>query len=370
MFQFNIYAVATNHGFGHATRIAYTLDAIKKKYPKCKLIINSILPRPIFDSILKCDFEYITKPLDVGLVQFDSIHIDYTKTLEKLNEIYLNEKNIIKDNLTILKNYKVNLIIGDIPPLLCDIAKRAEIPLLQMGNFSWDFIYQSYIPQFKEFKVFVERVKESYDSCPLLLRYPFHDEMKAFPRIKDIGLIPGTPSFLKNELYKKLGIDHELSKPIRLFVFGGLGIDNLPFEKLKKMDETEKKKYHYVSYQKIGNDISFIKLVNDLTIRPLDILPFCERIITKPGHGILTDIYVTKTPVVCLDRQTFPEIKILLENIQNYFKHIIVDEQRLLNSNWDFIYSNFNNPRNNNEMINCSGEQFILELMEKRSFTI
>ncbi len=370
MFQFNIYAVATNHGFGHATRLAYTLSALKKKYPNAKLVINSTIPRTIFDSILRCDFEYIAKPLDVGLVQFDSIHIDYKKTLERLNEIYLNEKNLISENLTLLKKHKINLLIGDIPPLLCDIAKRAELPLIQMGNFSWNFIYQAYVNEFKEFKVFVDRTEESYDSCPVLFRYPFHESMKTFPRIKDIGLIPGLPSLTKLELYKKLGISHELHKPIRLFVFGGLGIDNLPFEKLKKIPVPEINSYHYISYQKIEGDIPFLQIVNDLTIRPLDILPFCERIITKPGHGILTDAYSTKVPVVCVDRQLFPEIKILLENVKNYFYHITVDDNQLKQSNWDFVYAPFNPPKLLDKTVDCAGEVPLLSMMEKRSFTI
>ena len=43
-----------------------------------------------------------------------------------------------------LQETRVDLVVGDIPPLAFEAAGRAGIPSIALGNFTWDWIYAAY----------------------------------------------------------------------------------------------------------------------------------------------------------------------------------------------------------------------------------
>ena len=91
--------------------------------------------------------------------------------------------------MSFVRRERVDIIVGDIPPLASEIRDEAGIPTLAIGNFSWDFIYEPYIRQYSQFAYFVDEIRASYGKTDLLLRLPLHHEMEAFPKQHDIPLV-------------------------------------------------------------------------------------------------------------------------------------------------------------------------------------
>ena len=56
--------------------------------------------------------------------------------------------------------------------------------------------------------------------------------MDAFPHIKDVGLTGGIPANSAAQVREQLHLDGD--RPVVLLTFGGMGIRNIPYDRLRE----------------------------------------------------------------------------------------------------------------------------------------
>ena len=109
------------------------------------------------------------------------------------------------------------VVLGDIPPSIARLADRLGAPLVWMGNFGWDDIYDD---QGEAFAGWVVQARRAYRTGDLLLRMPFHLSMAWGIPEQPVGLVAARPRPLPRPLKEHLlQVEHELV----LVVVGGLG---------------------------------------------------------------------------------------------------------------------------------------------------
>ena len=338
-----VYAVISSHGFGHAARTAHMLSILQKQNPQVDLILNTSVPRNFFERILREPFEIRNNPLDFGIIQSDGITIDLSSTSRRLRELIRNQENIISEEVSFIRSRKISFIFGDIPFLVPDIAKRSGTPFVLMGNFGWDFIYSYYGGEFSEFSRWVG---DCYSKTDLLLRLPFHEEMSAFPRIHDCNLVGGYPRYSAEYVKEKLNINGE-EGDILLITFGGMGLNQIPFQILKRFNGADGKKITFLIYENIPpkySDVKNIRSVGGHSFNPVDIMQICSGAITKPGYGMLSEALRVNCPLYVLDRKNFRETPILISSLKKYFIHSILSEEDFFHSEWNFLDEKMKEP--------------------------
>jgi hypothetical protein len=323
-----LYVAITNHGFGHATRTAAVAATIQKLCPEVLLIMVTTAPRWLLECYIEGDFIYRQRAFDLGVVQADSLQMDKQATLTKLWEIQKQQNSLIATEVNFIRQNRVDLILADIPFLAPLFAKAAGIPCWMMSNFSWDFIYRDWGG---EFVAIADWISECYAQCDRLFRLPFHTPLPAFPKIIDVGLTGGSPRFSSEELRQHWGITAPKDKTI-LLTFGGLGLQQIPYHNLSKFPDRQ-----FIVFDQSAPNLPNLIKIEDRKYRPVDFMPICQRVVSKPGYGTFAEATLWDTPIVTIPRNDFAEAAFLLAGLVNYNSHQIVTPEEFFQGSWDFL---------------------------------
>jgi hypothetical protein len=344
-----IYIAITNHGFGHATRTASIANTIQKSCPEVLLILVTTAPRWLLESYIEGDFILRQRAFDLGVIQADSLTMDKPATLEKLREIKKNHKSLIASEVNFIRQNRVNLILADIPFLAAGFAQATNIPCWMISNFGWDFIYRDWGGEFIEI---ADWISDWYGKCDRLFRLPFHEPMSAFPNITDVGLTGGSPRFSINELRTNWGINALPEKTI-LLTFGGLGLQEIPYANISKFSN-----WQFITFDASAPDLPNLIKVTNRQYRPVDFMPICGRIISKPGYGTFSEATLLGVSVVTIPRDDFAEAAFMLAGITNYNHHQILTAAEFFQGDWDFLYQSPQPPKQT-EQIDKNGNETI-----------
>jgi hypothetical protein len=331
-----LYVAITSHGFGHAVRAASVVAWMQKLNPDILPILVTTAPHWLLESYIEGDFIYRPRAFDVGVIQSDSIQMDKTATLAKIQHIRSQQAAIIKSEVEFIQQTQVGLVLADIPPLAAPIAKAAGIPCWMLGNFGWDFIYR---PWGDEFKEIVDWIGECYGKCDRLFRLPLHEPMTAFPNITDVGLTGGIPHDTPSQLRQKFGLQQPYERTI-LLTFGGLGLQQIPYQNLALFPD-----WQFISFDRSAPNLPNLLKIAEDRYRPVDFMPICSRIISKPGYSTFAEALRQNTPLVSLTREDFAEASILLEGIQKHSHHQIITPDEFYGNNWNFLRREPNPPQ-------------------------
>lgn len=329
-----LYTAITNHGFGHATRTAAVLAELQKRSPDIKLIIATTAPRWLLEEYIEGDFVYHQRIFDVGVIQVDSLVTDREATFTAWQRIHEQQADLIAEEVKFLRENQVDLIFGDIPPLVAEIAKVAKIPCWMAGNFGWDFIYRDWGGKYVEL---ADRLSETYSHCDHLFRLPFSEPMSCFPNIQDVGLTGAKPKHSPEYLCEKFNLDSD--RPTALLTFGGLSLQSIPYQNLANFPD-----WQFITFDREAPELPNLTKANCDRLRPVDLMVVCDRIVTKPGYGTLAEALRVGVPVVCLTREGFLEAETLIAGVKNYSEHLIISPQEFYEGDWSFLKATFLAP--------------------------
>ncbi|MFO5472690.1 MAG: glycosyl transferase, partial [Dolichospermum sp.] len=306
-------------------------------------------PRWLLESYIDGDFILRQRAFDLGVIQVDSLIMDKPATLEKLREIKKNHKSLIASEVNFIRQNRVNLILADIPFLAAGFAEAANIPCWMIGNFGWDLIYRDWGGEFTEI---ADWISNWYAKSNRLFRLPFHESMSAFPHITDVGLTGGFPRFSIDELRSNWGINTPPEKTI-LLTFGGYGVQQIPYTNVSKFPD-----WQFITFDFLAPDLPNLIKVTNRQYRPVDFMPICGRIISKPGYGTFSEATLLDVPVVTIPRDDFAEAAFMLAGITNYNHHQIITASEFFQGDWDFLYQ-LPQPPKQTQVINKDGNETI-----------
>jgi hypothetical protein len=331
-----VYVAITGHGFGHATRTTAVMNEIRQRCPEVIFLVTSTAPRWLLDRQIQGEFIHRPRSLDVGVVQKDSLKMDRAATLEKLNDLQRRSASIIASEVQFLRQNRVNLVLADCPYLAVPIAHAADVPCWMASNFGWDFIYREWGGKFE---AIADWIAAYYAECDLLFRLPFHEPMSAFPRVIDVGLTGNIPNLNLDTLRSQLGLIQPPERTV-LMVFGGLGVDHIPYETVQQFPD-----WQFVTFSHSVPSFENLVIVHDQMLRPADVMPLCDRVITKPGYGTFATACRLNKIVCTLPRDGFAEVPLLLAGIQNYAYHQIIDSAQFFDGDWQFLSASATPPK-------------------------
>lgn len=331
-----LYIAITNHGFGHAVRAASVAAEIQKLNPEITLILATTAPVWLLENYLGRNFEVRSRAFDVGVIQSDSLKMDKTATLEKLREIRQNQDEIIASEVNFIRDRQVGLILADIPPLAAPLAKAAGIPCWTIGNFGWDFIYRPWGGDFEEM---ADWIGDCFSQCDRLFRLPLHEPMSAFPNIIDVGLTGGNPRYRSEQIRTRWGLTAAKEKTI-LLSFGGLGLEAIPYGNLRRFPD-----WQFIAFDDGAPDLPNLIKADGRECRPVDFMPVCGRVLSKPGYSTFAEALRLEIPIVSLTREGFAESPLLIEGIKDYASHQIIPKSEFFQGNWEFLQEEPKPPR-------------------------
>ena len=135
----------SGHGFGHASRDIEVLNALGRLAPDVPVAVRTSAPKWLFDLTLTRPVDFTSRECDTGIVQIDSLSLDEAATVApRVGVSRAARRDGRRRRPSGFASIGARLVVGDIPPLACAAGHAAGLPVVALGNFTWDWIYDGY----------------------------------------------------------------------------------------------------------------------------------------------------------------------------------------------------------------------------------
>lgn len=313
----------TAHGYGHGVRSCDIIRGLNHLAPDLRISIVSDLPESFFRNRLHSNLNFCRPgSFDVGMVQIDSIRVDVDASLARVESLYRNRETLVRQEAAFLEAGEFGMAVADIPAIPLEAAAVAGIPRVAVGNFSWDWIYSAYVAKDSRWGPMVWAFAEGYAQADLLLRLPFHGDMRVFPRVEDLPLVARPGRVRRQEIAELTGAAHETRWV--LLSFTTLEWDARALERVAGLEE-----YSFFTVLPLEWKGNNLFAVDRCRIPFADVVASVDGVISKPGFGIVSECIMNGKPLVYADRSDFLEYEPLVEGIRKYLRNVHIPSKKL-----------------------------------------
>lgn len=295
----------TGHGYGHATRVTAVMNALIALRPDVQLYVRTEAPEWIFQHSVAAPVRYEKVRIDAGMIEKGLLEQDPVATLERARQVFASAKDTIGTEAEWVRREEIQLIVSDIPPLGSAVGKAAGVPVIAIGNFSWDYIYATFVDRHPGFGPIIEAISECYASTNLLLRLPWGHEMEVFPRREPIPLVARLPQGDREETRQEL-VAAGVPADRPWVLLGGRFPDMRP-EVLERVLRDQSLTLLGFSDLGAGPLPGFLVLGPEWQPRFLDVLQASDAVVSKLGYGIASECASCRTRVLYPPREEFAE---------------------------------------------------------------
>jgi hypothetical protein len=320
-----IYACISSHGFGHGSRTASVLSQLHRLRPDWRLVLSTALPETFVATAFgPMPLEQRRCQWDVGVLQADALGSDPQATLLELAQLEQRLPALLEQECHWLREQaEPVLVLADVPPAAALLAERLEAPLVWLASFGWEAIYA---PFGGPFLAWAERCLNLYRRGQLLIRCPLALPMPWGVPERPVGLTAGEPRCDGQALAQQLALSPHPDRNV-LLSFGGLGysLDPRPLAR-------------WPEHVFIGHDPLLAELPNGRTlppsIRPLELMGHCSRLITKPGYSSFCEALTYGLGIHLVRRDGFAEAPVLERHLQHHGWHRLLSREQFSAGDW------------------------------------
>ncbi|MDD3523892.1 MAG: hypothetical protein PHQ41_04250 [Candidatus Cloacimonetes bacterium] len=304
----NIALYASNHGYGHASRVAAIAASLIEYGIHVYICTNR--PRFLFQDLPDEGWSYRETSLDVGVVHKEHLVSDIPATKTAIMDLFSKREELVGNEILFLREHKIDLVIADIPYLVVEACLYAEVPVIGVSNFDWYYIYK-------------ELFKDDEEMVPLLNTiWALYRRMNAtyLPMLGNFSSVPGFRDPVPIQLlartkdeFPDLRSKYEIPEntKILLIMFGGEGQISIPLEKICQAWEG------MVLCPFKGQPAS-----NLIAVNPdedfLALVKMADLVICKPGYSTFAEIMSQGKAMLYIPRQNYPEETVLIDGAKNY----------------------------------------------------
>ncbi|MDK9698900.1 MAG: hypothetical protein OEM52_01945 [bacterium] len=327
----HILIAITGHGFGHAVRVLQVANRLKQLDPQLEFTVVTPVAEWFLRDALRVPFRLLPMRLDLGTVQSDAIEADPLATLQQYEQFILHREALFNSLQEALVDTPVDLVLSDLPPVASEFGAWLGVPVVGIGNFSWDWIYGEYAEMYPEYSWVVEEIRTQYQMTDLLLELPYAGDLSAFPERDDIPWICRKGLLEPQETRKRLKLDP--IKPIAVVSFGGLGMD------VRLPDGEWSKNIDFFVMAPVNRIVGKGKVVENSVLASRhvtfpDLIRAASVVVTKPGYGIVSECIAAGVPMLYASRKHFREYPLLVNGMKRHIRAEELTKEMLTTGEW------------------------------------
>jgi L-arabinokinase len=337
--SYRIVFYVSGHGFGHTSRAIEVIHALLRAQPEARIVVKTSAPLRLFARTLQGRCELVELQCDAGMVQIDSLNVDTAASIRQAVDFQTRVPALIATEASYLRESEARVAVGDIPPVAAAAALAAGIPSVTIGNFTWDWIYESYREQ-PAFEL-AREIRALYRRATIALRLPMAGGFAGLESItRDIPFIARHSHRTQDDVRGALGLPPRAAgKPLVLVSFGGYGVAGLDTAGLSTLNDfTIATTDSPVSAHAIKPATGLLYIseqqLYDSGLRYEDLVRGADVIVTKPGYGIISEAIANGAALLYTSRGHFVEYDVLVREMPRYLRAEFIERQQLLNGDW------------------------------------
>ena len=338
----------SGHGFGHASRDVEVINALGALTAEPIVIRSSVSP-DLLARTLRVPYQLIPGICDTGILQPSSITQDDPATVTAALDFYRDFPARVEAEVSTLADVDVRLIVGDIPPLAFATAKRLAVPSIALGNFTWDWIYETHPGFLAAGSHIVELIRQCYRSVDLALELPFAGGFEIFKQVEKLPLVARHASHAPAETRAHFGLP--ATGRVALLSFGGYGLPALDLATLDCRDDwtivttdrvSSSAPFDTLRARKVQNSSAappHVRMIDERAFltspfRYEDLVATADVVVTKPGYGIMAECISTGTGLLYTSRGNFREYDVLVSALPSVLRSHFISHDDLFAGRW------------------------------------
>ena len=321
----------SGHGFGHASRQIEIINRLRG----VQVIIRTSAPKWLFDRTVRVPFRFFECPCDTGIVQIDSLRLDEEESVRRAATFYATFEDRVAREAAWLHEHRVDLVVGDAPPLACAAAALAGRRSIVISNFTWDWIYSGYGDLFDRIAPnVIPTIRQAYAEASEGWRLPMHGGFGDIRIVKDLPWVARHATAAREDVLRRLGIPAH--KPLALSSFGGYGVRDLDLDALDCRDGWTVVVTGRNAPAALPAGVAFVDESGLYAsgLRYEDLLAACDVVVSKPGYGIISECLANDTALLYTSRGRFVEYDVMVEEMPRVLRCRYIEQGALLAGHW------------------------------------
>ena len=305
----------SGHGFGHASRSIELINALADRQSDLRVVVRSQVAPWLFERTAGPSVELAPVQTDTGVVQIDSLRLDAAATISRAAEFMRTFGDRVSREVAFLRSVEARIVIADLPPLGIAAAHAAGLPAIAFGNFTWDWIYDTY----EGGDALARTIGDIYSQTTLALRLPMWGGFETMKNVRDIPFVARHSHRDPDDTRRALGIP--LGERVVLVSFGGYGLQGAS-------------KPRAPGYTVLWPGDVDEAAMYEKGYRYEDVVKAVDVVATKPGYGIISECVANDTAVLYTSRGDFREYPVLVTEMPKYLRCEYIDHDDLFSGNW------------------------------------
>jgi hypothetical protein len=317
--------VISPHGFGHASRSAAVLEALRELRPEIVPHLFTTVPPWFLEDSLGGEYELHPVVTDVGLVQLSPIEEDPPATLEALNALRPFSRTA-EPLARAFEEHGCELVVCDISPLGLAAAKLAGRPSVLVESFTWDWIYEPYFEAAPGLEEVAREMTALFATATLHLQ----TEPACQPARGAISVAPvyREPRSTPAEVRKELGLDR---RPLVLISMGGISSSFSFLDRLRDLPGLQFVAFGGTELERRDN---LLLLPHRSPVYFPDLVATAEAVVGKLGYSTVAEAWGAGTRYAYVPRPRFPEGPFLAEFVGRHLPGLELDAADFESGDW------------------------------------
>ncbi len=324
----------SGHGFGHASRDVEIINRLATAQQE-PIVLRTSVSRDLLQRTVRVPYDLREGICDTGIVQSNSITHDDPATVAAALDFYASFDDRVAAEVAALSDLDVRLVVGDIPPLAFATAAVLGVPSIAVGNFTWDWIYETHPGFLPDGQATLELIRDCYRRADLALELPFPGGFEIFERVGRLPLVARHARHSRAVTRRHFGLRPDAR--IVLLSFGGYGLPMLDLADLDcRADWT------IVTTDRVTPGAEALPHVRVISEREFlngrfryeDLVAAADVVLTKPGYGIIAECIAAGTAVVYTSRGEFREYDVLVAGMTGVLRSQFISQAELFAGQW------------------------------------
>jgi hypothetical protein len=301
----HLFVAITPHGFGHAAQLAPVLGALCRRLPGLSLTLASTLPESFLRGRLECDFRYLERAADFGLVMHSALAIDLDASAARYAQLHENWKAQVDAEARFLETQQADLVLADVPYLTLAGAGQVGIPAFALCSLNWADIYRHYFSDRREAGRVLDQMEAAYASAQTFFCPQPSMPMAFLDNTQSVGPIARQGRDQQLQLREMLGLKDDAA--LILIAPGGINT-RFPVESWPRGQGI-----HWLVSDDWQVEHPDVSPISQTGLTFTDLLASCDGVLGKCGYGTVAECVVNGTPLLYIPRPDWPEERSLLD---------------------------------------------------------
>lgn len=317
----------SSHGYGHATRACAVMVALQAAHPQTRFEIFTQIPHWLFAESLSQPFGYHELLTDIGLAQQTAMQEDLPETCRRLAQFIPFEASHLDQLARQLRQLRCRLVVCDIAPLGIAVAKAARLPSILIENFTWDWIYEGYLPTEPCLAAHAAYFHNLFQQA----RYHIQTEPVCNPHPTAMTVKPVSRKIRATAAEIRQQLQIPQSAKLVLLTMGGIAWEQPFINQLADQSAYQVVVAGQSQTERRGN---LLLLDRASGLHHPDLINAADAVIGKLGYSTLAEIYQAGVPYGYLARPQFRESPPLVEFVAREMQGLSLSETDLSSGRW------------------------------------